>query len=466
MTTRIEIEEDVVDELIQALGDMTLANLPVPLSVTGDGTATTLIDTKLSRGSRDANAYDGRAIKFFLWDTDGTAVESIAVVTTGGFNDGSNTLTFAPALGVAPDALQTYIMYPLGVGPERVLRAIQRGLRMGEAPHLEIPSLVDNASFMREPSAGVDNTLIPRKWATVGTPTTYAFTMGRADEVGVFPGGTLNVSTDAADEGIESADVGTQEGEQFLVSVVVAAAGQAVTVSLRDQTNNALIDSAVVLPASAATSAGGFMEARFSATVPSTCLVVRVRITAADTTTFAIKTPVVLQSKAGRLMSVRHGLYREGQIKGWFHLPEGAAAPDGTVNAFIPYSRPWAPMNAVQGIIRHEQNRAVDETSLWEPGGIVEDKVHGLVQSPIMFPIAAQSDPIGFVYMRAFGESTLEEGSATLTETAADREWAVAEALANLKIPGWRKKANARAHIMGYGSDPDLRITPNPPTAV
>ena len=101
MTTRIEIEEDVVRELVKELGDMALAYLPVPLVTTSvGGSTTTLKDIKLARGSRDANAYDNRAIMVSEFDDGDADIRSIAVVTTGGF-DGSQLLTYSPAFNAA-----------------------------------------------------------------------------------------------------------------------------------------------------------------------------------------------------------------------------------------------------------------------------------------------------------------------------------------------------------------------------
>ena len=78
------------------------------------------------------------------------------------------------------------------------------------------------------------------------------------------------------------------------------------------------------------------------------------------------------------------------------------------------------------------------------------------------------SGTIGFYYKRAFEEPTDDAAAdeTDYTEIYADRDWIVAEAMANLRIPGWKKRAQARARIMGYGSDPNLLITPNPPVAV
>ena len=116
MTTYRDVEEDVVRELVKALGDMSLANLPVPLSLTTGGTTTTVVDTKLGRGTRDANAYDGRAVIITQFASGAAVLRTVAQVITGGFN-GTSTLTFAPAMGVAPANNQNYIMLPLGVGP-------------------------------------------------------------------------------------------------------------------------------------------------------------------------------------------------------------------------------------------------------------------------------------------------------------------------------------------------------------
>lgn len=462
MTDRREIEEDVVSQLVIDLGDMSLAGLPVPLSVTTDGSTTTLIDSKLGRGTRDANAYDGRIIKFTGWDTDGAAVESIHGVTDGGYNAGSNTLSFLPALATAPDAAQEYIMYPRGVGPEKVLRALQRTLRLGEAPHVDLLSILQSPSFEYS-SGSPDHTAMPLHWNQVGTVTTSTLGLpsATASPTGLF-GHRLRVVTAAATSGIKSDPINVQEGEKFLISVHAVAGVQALTISLHDETADAEIAS-VILPSTPSALDGDVLEARFTATAPSSCKKVSVRIIAASNDTFDILAPVVLQSQTGRLMSVAANLYREEQIKEWFQLPTGAPAPVGTTGAYQAYSGGWLPYDAPQ-IIRHEIGR-VSGVNVFDTGGIAGDKKNTLPSSPLRFPLVATDNPVGLVYMRSFEDAGVITTSGSLVDIAADREWAVAQTLANLGIPGWQSQATARARVMGYGGH-ELRMQGNPRTPV
>ena len=470
MTTRLQIEADVVRQLIVDLGDMALAILPVPLSCTADGgSTTTLVDTKLGRGSRDSNAYDGRAIMFTRFDADGAAIRDTSAVNTAGFN-GTSTLTYSPATTKAPDENQEYLMYPLGVGPEMVLEAIQRGLRMGEAPWMAIPSLVENAQFL----SGSDPISPPSGWNNVGSPTSSGIGIPSQEDVMDVPGNRIRVVAAQASDGIETDDIPVSSKEILLVSVLVTGGdtfGENVTVVLRDQNNSIDIPNAsgVVIDQFAIGHAGVY-EVRFTATVPDTCERVRVRITASAATTFDIYSPVVVQSQSGRLMRLHTGLYREEQIRSWFRVPQGVAAPSGGSNIFLPYSNGIEPLtNPQRSIIRHEAIRYLPLQKGYNLGRF-EDGAGGgnFAASPLWFPIKATDEPIGFMYMRPFEEASadLTTTPGRLTTISADREWIVAEALANLAIPGWRRKANDRARIMGYGSDPDLRITPNPPVAV
>lgn len=84
LTSRDTIKEDVVKVL--APRDEALANLSTPLQTTTAGSTTTLVDTKLGRGTTQANRYDGRNIEFRTFVSVAPAT-TIAFVDAGAGSD-------------------------------------------------------------------------------------------------------------------------------------------------------------------------------------------------------------------------------------------------------------------------------------------------------------------------------------------------------------------------------------------
>ncbi len=426
MVTRLVIEQDVARFFAQ--GDEKLVTLPVPVPATTVGPdTTTIIATSLGRGSRDANSYDGRLLKV-ISGTPGATLGLVAGVTEGSFAS-SDRVTISPAFNDALAADQSFILYALGLEPDALVQACNQALRKTEAPHIWLPSLITNADFEDDDGAA---TPVADNWNDVGTPTSRFLITTAAD---VLLGRSMEVITDAIDEGAESDSFPVFPTEVLLVScfVKVPATGT-LTVSLRDQTNTADIETKAV------TIQGDFVEVRFEATVPTGCVAARLRFTYSAAATFHIASHVTVQSMAGRAYQSPRGLNREEQILGSFYIPAGFNL---TTDQFAALSAE-VKREVELSVLRSERDPQILHVELR----------------------ATSNGPIGIMYQRAFAEMTSTDGAADTSP--ADQDWLVARTIANLlrdrgdpTYRAWSSKAAARAETLGYGSR-ELRIEPNP----
>jgi hypothetical protein len=85
LTSRELIKQDVIGAL--APRDEALAKLPVPLITTSAGSTTTLLDTKLGRGTTEVNKYDSRDIEIPMPTLSVGPAITIAFVDGGAGND-------------------------------------------------------------------------------------------------------------------------------------------------------------------------------------------------------------------------------------------------------------------------------------------------------------------------------------------------------------------------------------------
>ena len=226
--TRKTIKYDIVRHFAEE--DEALHGLPIPSTTTSDGTTTTLLDTTLSRGTVDANRYDGRLIEITETTGGSTPVNEVAGVDNAGFASGTGTLTLSPALTVLPKAAMDYIPYPRNLSPDTVHEEISEILRNTEAPHLFIPSLVADSELVS----------LSTNWNTESSPTASIET-GAAD---VFLGDNSFrfIAVDAGD-GTISDSIAVTEGEVLIFSAFVRATTGSIVVSLFDVTNAVVIGS-------------------------------------------------------------------------------------------------------------------------------------------------------------------------------------------------------------------------------
>ncbi len=421
--SRAIIKQDVIRVL--AKRDSVLANLPVPLLTTSPGSATTIVDTKLGRGTGQSNRFDGRAVEIISGTNDGDK----SGIDDGGFN-GTTTLTLSPDVTSTETAVD-YLIYPLGLGPEVLEELLSEILRDTRGPHYWFPSLVGDPDLTNS-SSYTDDT----DWNTVGTPSTGPiFDTGAAN---VFLGErSVRVVADAADEGFESLSINVTETETILVSVYVKVAVGSMDVVLYDVTGATAITTVVV-------DEPAWTQVRFSGAVPAASELLSIRfLSNANLDDFYVSAPIVLQATAERWYDAPSWLSYSSQIRQARYLDVNVSAV--TANTFVPLSgRP----------------KGLEMPGLLEMSrGVHQVKVAGLQ--------AADNRPVYFDVIRNFDDVTTNAGT-----TVADRQYLrdalVAAVLKNWddsQYPVWARRAGNRAHALGYNPR-ELVMESNPKVLV
>lgn len=439
MSTRVSIEQRLIR--LFARHDDALAQFPVPLSTTSGGSTTTLVDSKLGRGSTDANLFDGRDIKIIEKVGSGPEVGEISRIDNAGFASPA-TITVSPALTQTVEMSTDYLAYPRGLSPHVTVQAINDVLRNTYTWELYIPSMVPDSIF------DSDVLKIENNWADVGSPTTTDWVVTAAHIL--LGTRAINVISDAADEGVTSAEFFVSETDQLLVSVVARVNVGSVKVILRDVSN-----SADVSPSPITTEEFQFTETRFVVPVPNDMERGTLRfLSAAASDDFYISSPVVVQSMGGRAYPAPSWLTDPAsQVKRAFYLPAGYASE--AANSYMALSeRAWtAPM----------------------PNFILNSRD----VTPVHVQFKADSaGPLALLCQRPFAELTSDStaSSATLANTgvtAADEDYVTYAAAARIyeqngehgEAAGWKNKAANIARSKSYGKS-DFQVLQNPRVAV
>ena len=422
--TRAVIKQDVLRVL--AKRDSVLANLPMPLITTSTGSASTIVDTKLGRGTGQSNRFDGRAVEIISGANDGNK----SGIDDGGFN-GTDTLTISPVVTSTENAVN-YLIYPLGLGPEVLEELLSEILRDTRGPHYWFPSLVSDPDLTNLATYADDT-----DWNTVESPasSTPAFV---SDPANVFLGEfSVHVFADAADEGFESLSINVSETEKILVSVYVKVAVGSMDVVLYDVTGATAITTVVV-------DEPAWTEVRFSADVPDASELISIHfLSDANLDEFYVSAPIVLQATSDRWYDAPSWLSYSGQILAARYLPAGTAAI--TTDTFVPLTgRPQG--GEMPGTF--EMSRAVHQV-----------KLAGLK--------AADDRPVYLDVIRHFDDVTTNAGT-----TVADRQYLrdaiIAAVLRNWPDPEhrvWARRASDRAQALGYNPR-EVRIESNPKVSV
>lgn len=409
--TRRNIKLDIVKHF--ARGDEALQGLPIPLVTTANAAGTTTLDdSKLSRGTTDANAFDGRMVEIIETVTSSPTIGSVAGVDDAGF-DGTDTLTLSPAYDATPQSGTDYLIYPLGQGPDQYHEMISEVLRQTEAPHLFIPSLVVDNDF----EVGD----ITTNWTTQGSPTTSERITTAAS---VFLGdAVLHFIADAASEGTASDAIDVTERENLTLSTFVRANVGSVQVILYNNTAAENIF-AVTIDEQAWT------EVRFTKAVPDNCEQVSVRyLSAANLDDFYVSAFVTLQTQNARPYDLPSWFTHEGMFEGANYLPQGWASEEA--NSYIALSR-------VDG------NVGIEPEFLRSDQAVHPMKVH--LRAHI-------NQPIWFKVRRGFADLTTD---AALTH--ADRDYVVQKVIHKISGDLVAKREAARlAKLLDYGK-PTPRI--------
>lgn len=440
MPTRVSIEQRLIR--LFARHDDALAQFPVPLSTTSGGSTTTLVDSKLGRGSTDANLFDGRDIKIIEKVGSGPEVGEISRIDNAGFASPA-TITVSPALTQTVEPDTDYLAYPRSLSPHVTVQAINDVLRNTYTWELFVPSMVPDSIF------DSDVATIGNNWATVGTPSTGPEWVVTSAHI-LLGTRAIHVIGDAADEGIESAEFFVTENDQLLVSVTGRVNVGSMKTILRDVSN-----SADVSPSPITTEKFHFTETRFIVPVPNDMERGAIRVlSAAASDDFYISSPVVVQSMGGRAYPAPSWLTDPAsQVKRAFYLPAGYASE--AANSYMALSeRAWtAPM---PNFIRSDRD-----------------------VTPVHVQFKADSaGPLALLCQRSFAELTSDStaSSATLANTgvtAADEDYVTYAAAARIyeqqgdhgEASVWKGKAADIARSKGYG-DRSFQVLQNPKVPV
>ncbi len=424
-TSRAVTKQDALRVLVKH--DSVLADLPMPLLITSTGGTTTITDTKLGRGTGQANRFDARSVEILSGDNDG----EISGIDDAGF-DGTSVVTISPA--VTSTTAANWAIYPLGLGPEVLNEFYSEILRNTRGPHYWFPSLVSDPDLtnLATYASGTD-------WTTVGSPdnSTPAFISTPAN---VFLGEfAIDISADAADEGVESNDINVTETETLLLSVYVHVVTGSMDVVLYDSTANTAIETVTV-------DEPAWTEVRFQRPVPTASELISVRfLSNASGDRFSVSAPIVLQTTSGRWYDAPSWLSYESQIMGVRYAPSTVSAV--TNNTYVPLSGRPRGLEMPGGF---EWSRAVHQV-----------KLAGLR--------AANARSVYLDVIRNFSDVTTNAGT-----TVADR-WYLSDALiaavyntwegSERDHRTWAARAAARAHPLGYNPR-GVRMESNPKVLV
>lgn len=491
MATFLQYVQDVL--AIFAEKDESLADLPIPLRLTADGSTTTIKDTKLGRGTSQTARYDGRrlaimqdraiaygtavtvsgshtatittltvnastsvaagdiilvdssekmlvedvvsstsltVIRGYLGTTAAaytgseTVLNSIqtqsAGVDNGGFN-GTDTLTFSPALSPAPLEGDDYLLFPLGLSLDTVKRAINEVIRNTDVPHLWLPSMVNDSEFAAADQATDWPEVSGSSLGTVAFDATAAhILLGER---------ALHLIADAADEGVHSLTFRVTEGERLLFSIVARVEVGTWDVELYRETSTAAVVKSVTIDEE------DFTEVRFLETVPDGAEEMRVRFTSnANLDDIYISSPVLIQSMFERTYVAPSWLTEpDRQIERAMVLPQGFASPDAA-DSYVALSREFE---------RHPLPDFIRSDRFANP-------------NRVQFRGSARG-PVALLCHRTFDELDANTDTAGL-----DRQYVAHQAAANLartaRNPDWRTIAATSgpiarrvAQARGYG---------------
>ena len=406
--TRLVIFEDIVRHFAQHYP--ATHGMIIPAPTTSPGSSTTLKDTKLGRGSKDPNFYDG----CLIYIISGSAAGDIATVDDAGF-DGTSQLTFSPAASATIGSGDTYALLPPGLSPETVHAEINRVLRDTYGPHLWIPSLVNDGDF--------ENDVIATDWPDVSTPSVTDFIITPANVL--FGDRAIQVTADGADEGVESLSIPVTDVESVLLSTWVKVVTGSMDVVLRNQTAGADMSTLVTVDEEAWT------EVRFIESIEAAQQLLRVRFQSnANLDDFFISAFVTVQAQSPRPYNMPPWFVSESQYMGVLTIPPGAGSE--ATNALIALSGEMKNAN-IKPYFIHSAS-AVHPFMVQLPG--------------------ADGNPIALVLKRAFSE--LSSDTAT---THARRDYVVKKAIGNLhwitpylpNEPNWRSEAAGLADALSYG---------------
>ncbi len=329
MPTELVIKQDVLRVLNKR--DEVLSRLPVPLVTTSvSPSTTTLRDTRLKRGTTQANRYDAREGEVVETVGGGATLGVAFAVDDAGFNN-TDQLTISPATGTAIATGTDYLLYALGLSKEIVDAAIDEMLRETDGPHVFYPSLFDDSDL---DSGGVTN------WLALGDALTTRELVTTVDNTALIGPAAIHLVEAATSTGIVSNNVPVHDTEEFVLMMSIRPLSGTWTITFHDVTNAATIGSAVV------TEEVAWQTIQFRGSIPAACEEVELRIAgSANTEEAFVSAHLVLQMTSGRSYRAPSWLEAETQILGWCYQPVGRGAED--VDTYVALSTPLVSEQAV-----------------------------------------------------------------------------------------------------------------------
>ena len=414
--TRLVVKQDCLRVLNKR--DAALKVLPVPLVSTSGGSTTTLVDTKLGRGTTQNGKYDARAIEI-------TGVGEHAGVDDEGF-DGTSTLTFSPALASVGDAT-TYLLYPPGVSGDMLDQVADEILRQTDAPYVYFPSLVNDSA--------IETAALATDWPDVVAPGGTATELVATSANVLFGQQSIHGVADAAGQGWNSQTFDVHETETLMVSVFVRAAVGSVIVQLYNETAAEVVKAVTI-------DEPAWTEIRFQETVPDNCEQMRIRvISAAASDDFYMAAPVIVQVTGDmRPYDAPSWFVSEEIVRYAFYMPQGRVSEDA--DSYVALSRQWRSAQA--------------------PRPTFINEARGVNPFRILLR-AVWSRPVGIVLSRGFDAFT-----DNTTTTTCDRDYLVAAIIARFyrdwdevaDFRRWARRRRARELALGYNLQ-EVRIIPN-----
>jgi hypothetical protein len=507
LTSRETIKQDVIGAL--APRDEALAKLPVPLRTTGGGSTTTLVDTKLGRGTTQANRYDGRDIELLVPILTVGPGTGIAFVD-GGAGDDTITDTGTGLAGILAGAIVSvsgsglndgeYLVTASAAGTLTLSPGVLTTEAAGASVTLSVVEIaaVDDAGF----TGGSTLTFSPAVSTTPAIATRYLmYPLGLSPEllsqaisdvlretVGPHvhfpslvadPDLTLYPNYVAALVGASVVRVGTPSTEEYVtassgvfmgeraVHIIADAADEGfktanfsvtdtetLLVSVFVWVNSGDMDVTLVNAAGDAVlktvipDEPAWTEVRFAQAVGSGVEQCYLQFASnALDDDFYVSAPIIVQSTRQRSYDMPSWLTYPGQVGGFRYLDAGPASGAGASpgHMFIPLG--------VQPRADHAPGSVLDAR------GVHQVKLGGM--------IPADNRPVYLVAMRQF-DDLLTNAATTPADRQFMRDRVVARILdrwEDATARKWERRAKGRAEVLGYNPS-TIRIEPNPPVTV
>jgi hypothetical protein len=507
LTSRETIKQDVIGAL--APRDEALAKLPVPLRTTGGGSTTTLVDTKLGRGTTQANRYDGRDIELLVPILTVGPGTGIAFVDGGAGND-TITDTGTGLAGILAGAIVSvsgsglndgeYLVTASAAGTLTLSPGVLTTEAAGASVTLSVVEIaaVDDLGFNGTSTV----TFSPAVSTTPPIATKYfLYPLGLSPEL---LGQTISdVLRETVGPHVHFPSLVADPDLTLYPNYVAAVVGGAIATVSSPTTNDYVVTSSGVFMGERAVhiiadgADEGFETANFSVTDTETLLVsvfvwvnvgsmdvvlwdstggavlktvipdepawTEVRfaqavgsgveqcklqfLSNANLDDFYVSAPMIVQSTRQRSYDMPSWLTYPGQVGGFRYLDTGPASGAGASpgDMYIPLG--------VQPRADHAPGSILDAR------GVHQVKLGGL--------IPADNRPVYLVAMRQFDD--IITNAAT---TPADRQFMRDRVVARIldrwgdgDARRWQRRAQSRAEVLGYNPS-SIRIEPNPVTTV